>query len=352
MSTVVIVDDQSTSRRILAELVQRLEDDLAVESFADPVEAIEWLEGNPSDLVLTDYKMPRLNGVEFTQRFRAIPQCCDIPLVVITVVEDRIVRYKALEAGATDFLNKPFDHYECRARCRNLLLLRRQQRIIKDRAKWLEQQVALATKELRTREEETLLRLAKAGEFRDAETGNHILRMARYSRLIADQLQLMPQLREVIELAAPMHDIGKIGVPDSVLLKRDRLTPQEREVMQTHTRMGYEIIKGSPSEYLQMGAVIALRHHERYDGSGYPDRLQGEAIPLTARIVAVADVYDALTTVRPYKAAWRSEEAMAYLSQHAGGQFDPRCVEAFLDRRHTVLEIGRAFADTADRKAH
>ena len=202
MSTVVIVDDQSTSRRILAELVQRLEDDLAVESFADPVEAIEWLEKNPSDLVLTDYKMPRLNGVEFTQRFRAIPQCCDIPLVVITVVEDRIVRYKALEAGATDFLNKPFDHYECRARCRNLLLLRRQQRIIKDRAKWLEQQVALATKALRTREEETLLRLAKAGEFRDAVTGNHILRMARYSRLIADELQLMPQLREVIELAA------------------------------------------------------------------------------------------------------------------------------------------------------
>jgi len=348
MSTIVIVDDQLTSRRILAELVQRLEDDLSVQSFADPVEAIEWLEENPSDLILTDYKMPRLNGVEFTQQFRALPQCSDIPLVVITVVDDRTVRYKALEAGATDFLNKPFDHYECRARCRNLLTLRRQQRIIKDRAKWLERQVALATRELRTREEETLLRLAKAGEFRDADTGNHILRMAKYSQLIANALQLLPQLCEVIVLAAPMHDIGKIGVPDSVLLKRGELTALEREVMQNHTRMGYEILQGSPSKYLQMGAIIALRHHERFDGSGYPDGLLGEEIPLAARIVAVADVYDALTTVRPYKLAWTSDEAMAYLRERAGSHFDPNCIDAFLGHQDAIQAIRRAFADKAD----
>ena len=348
MSTVLIVDDQFTSRKILAELVQRIEDDVSVAAFADPLEAIQWVHTHPPDLVLTDYKMPGLDGVEFTQRFRAIPQCADIPLVVVTVVEDRNVRYKALEAGATDFLNKPFDHFECRARCRNLLMLRRQQRIIKDRAKWLESQVALATKELRTREEETLLRLAKAGEYRDLDTGNHVLRMARYSRLIADELNLLAQECEVIELAAPMHDIGKIGIPDSVLLKRGRLTDREREVMKAHTRMGYEILKGSPSKYLQLGAIIALNHHERFDGSGYPQGLHEETIPLAARIVAVADVYEALTTVRPYKPAWDSDDALAYLHQQRGRQFDPRCVDAFLAREDTVRDIRRTFGERSD----
>jgi two-component system response regulator RpfG len=345
MSTVLIVDDQFTSRKILAELVQKIENGLDIVTFVNPLEALEWSREAQADLVITDYKMPELDGVEFTRRFRSTPHGADIPLVVITVVEDRNIRYQALEAGATDFLTKPIDHYEVQARCRNLLTLRRQQRIIKDRAKWLEQQVALATAEIRTREHETLLRLAKAGEYRDVDTGNHVLRMAKYSRLIADQLGLLPQESEVIEQAAPMHDIGKIGIPDSILLKRGRLTDREREVMKAHTRMGYEILKGSPSKYLQMGAIIALNHHERYDGSGYPQGLAGDRIPLAARVVAVADVYDALTTVRPYKPAWSSEDAMDYLTTQVGRHFDPRCVEAFLSDHRRVFEVQRQLPD-------
>ncbi len=345
MSTVLIVDDQFTSRKILSELVQRIEEGAKVVDFANPLDALEWARGEQPDLTFTDYKMPELDGVEFIRRFRAIPHCIDSPLVVITVVDDRNIRYQALEAGANDFLNKPIDHLEVRARCRNLLTLRRQQRIIKDRAKWLEQQVALATSEIRTREFETLLRLAKAGEYRDEETGNHVLRMARYSRLIAERLGLLPQECEVIEQAAPMHDIGKIGIPDRILLKRGKLTREEWEIMKTHTSIGYEILKDSPSKYLQLGAIIARHHHERFDGSGYPKGLAGELIPLPARIVAVADVYDALTSVRPYKPAWSSDDAFAYLREEAGHHFDPRCVDPFLRATDEVLKIQQRLAD-------
>ena len=291
MTSVLIVDDQFTGRKILEELVHTIDRDLSVESFADPYEALERATAHIPDLILTDYKMPIMDGVEFTKRVRAIPGCADVPVIVVTVVEERRIRYEALEAGATDFLTRPIDHHECRARCRNLLTLRRQQQIIKDRARWLEQQVAVATKKVLTREQETLLRLAKAGEYRDAGTGNHILRMAKYSRLLAAELGLSEADCDEIELAAPMHDIGKIGIPDNILLKQGKLTPDEFQIMKTHTVNGYEILKGSPSRYLQQGAIIALNHHERYDGTGYPQGLKGEEIPLSARIVAVADVY-------------------------------------------------------------
>lgn len=214
MSRIVIIDDQSTSRQILEELVAGLDDWVSTESFADPVVALAWVHANPPDLVLTDYKMPHMNGVEFTRRFRHLYP--EIPLIMVTGLADRAIRYQALEAGATDFLTKPVDHTECRARCRNLLTLRQQQLVIKDRANWLEEKVSQATQEIRTRELETLLRLAKAGEYRDEETGGHILRMAKFSRLIAERLGLSKDECHVIETAAPMHDIGKIGIQDGV----------------------------------------------------------------------------------------------------------------------------------------
>ncbi len=247
-ATVVIIDDQSTGRKILKELVRTIERGLVVHSYAEPYAALEQVKAQPPDLVLTDYKMPGLDGVEFIRRFRAVPGCADVPLIMVTIVEDRRVRYEALEAGATDFLTRPIDHYECRARCRNLLMLRKQQRIIKDRARWLEQQVAVATRQIRTREQETLLRLAKAGEYRDEETGNHVLRMAKYSRLLAEAMGLIDSECDDIELAAPMHDIGKIGIPDDILLKRGRLTAVEFEIIKAHQTNGHENIKDSPSK--------------------------------------------------------------------------------------------------------
>lgn len=344
---VLIVDDQFTGRKILDGLVRTIDPTLQVESYADPRVALERASIRIPDLILVDYKMPGMNGVDFTQRLRTIPGCEDVPLVIITVVEDPRIRYEALDAGATDFLTRPIDQHECQVRCRNLLTMRKQQRIIKNRAEWLEHQVAIATRQILVRERETLLRLAKAGEFRDEETGNHVLRMARYSRLIAEGLALTDAECEEIELAAPMHDIGKIGIPDCILLKPGRLTDAEMQVMRTHTNIGYDILNGSPSRYVQLGAVIALGHHEKHDGSGYPHGLQGKEIPLAARIVAVADVYDALTSVRPYKPAWSSEAAVEHIVKEAGKHFDPDCVNAFLAQISKVRLVQESLRDEA-----
>ena len=329
MATVLIVDDQSTSRMILEELIRSIEQALVVESFADPIQALEWAKRNTVDLVLTDYKMPYMDGSEFTRWLRQIPSCSDVPVIIITCVDDRSVRYRALEVGATDFLTKPVDHHECRARCRNLLTLRRQQQIIKERAKWLEHAVSRTTEEILLREKETLLRLARAGEYRDEETGNHVVRMARCSRVIADGLRLSDDDCDVIEHAAPMHDIGKIGIPDRILLNTQKLNGDDWEVMKTHTTIGYEILRDSPSCYLQHGAFIALSHHERFDGNGYPRGRKGDQIPIEARVVAVADVYDALVSWRPYKKPWPMQDAIAYIRSEKGRQFDPDCVDAF-----------------------
>ncbi|HEB95847.1 MAG TPA: response regulator [Sedimenticola thiotaurini] len=345
MSTVLIIDDQSISRMILEELIRSIDREIQVESFASPVKALEWAKGNSHDLVITDFKMPHMDGIEFTHWFRQIPSCVDIPLVIITCVDEKSVRYRALEAGATDFLSKPIDHYECRARCRNLLQLRRQQQIIKDRARWLEQEVFNKTHELEQREKETLLRLAKAGEYRDEDTGNHVVRMAEYAFLVAQEIGLEHELCEIIRHAAPMHDIGKIGVPDHILLKRGRLDSDEWARMQTHTRIGYEILRDSPSFFLKSGAIIALGHHERFDGSGYPQGLKGAEIPIEARVAAVADVFDALQSERPYKKAWGIDRTLEYMRQQRGRHFDPDCIDAFFSRLDRILSIRERFSD-------
>lgn len=347
MSRVVIIDDQSVSRMILAELIRSISDDMAVEAFADPVVALDWVRSNGVDLVLTDFKMPEMDGVEFTQWVRRIPACSDVPVVVITCVDDKAIRYRALEAGATDFLTKPIDHYECRARCRNLLTMRKHQSIVRDRARWLEDEIRKTTRALEIREKETLFRLARAGEYRDQDTGNHVVRMARYVRLIADTLGLDRTRAEILEQAAPMHDIGKIGIPDRILLKPGRLTEDEWEVMKSHARIGYEILKDSPSHFLRAGAVIAFSHHERYNGEGYPQGLAGKQIPLEARIVAVADVFDALISQRPYKKAWSVDQALEYLDSEWGRRLDPECVDAFAANAENIRKAVRELADDA-----
>ena len=217
------------------------------------------------------------------------------------------------------------------------------------RAKELEHLVEQATLNVRIREQETLMRLAKAGEYRDEETGNHVVRMARYSRLIAEALGLPETECQMIEMAAPMHDIGKIGVSDMILLKPGKHTKEEFEVMKRHTVIGYEILKDSPSEFLQLGAIIALGHHEKYDGSGYPGGLSGNDIPQQARIVAIADVFDALTTVRPYKKAWAVQDSFDYILSEKGKHFCPDCVDAFFSNQSKVLEVYTNLRDDEDK---
>jgi two-component system, response regulator RpfG len=344
-NTVLIVDDLFSSRLLLAEIVRQIDGKLNLELFDTPSRALEYARNNRVDMVLTDYKLPEFDGVQLVRQIRALPHCVDVPIVVITVVDDRRVRYEALEGGATDFLIKPLDEHETRARCANLLELRRHKIVLSDQARVLQYQVDRSVAEIHERELETLAKLAKAGEFRDRTTGNHLTRMARYSALIGTNLGLAVETVHVLEVAAPMHDIGKIGIPDAILLKEGPLTSDEDGVMKGHPRIGYDILKGSPSKYLSMGAIIALGHHEKFDGSGYPNGLHREDIPIVARVVAVADVFDALVSERPYKHAWTIDEGFAYLVAQKGRHFDPQCVEAFLSGAEKVREIRREFAD-------
>jgi two-component system response regulator RpfG len=344
-NTVMVVDDQSTGRAILEQVLRSLDERVAVEGFARPVDAVVWATRHVADLVLVDYMMPDMDGIEFVTRLRSLPGYEHVPIVMVTVHDDRKVRYAALDAGITDFLTKPVDARECLARCRNLLTLRRQQLALEDRRRLLEHMVEDATREVREREKETLLRLARAGEFRGEEAGNHLIRMARYSWLIATAVGLPREEAETIEIAAPLHDIGKIGIPDQILLKPAKLDAGEWEVMRRHPAIGHDILKGSASKYVRMGALIALGHHEKYDGSGYPTGLVGDHIPLCARIVALADVYDVLTSVRPYKTAWPSEQAFESLVAQRGRHFDARLVEALVGAKQEVDAIRNEWRD-------
>lgn len=339
IANVMVIDDQLTSRIILETVIQSIGDNVKIRSFDNALDALKIAESDPPDLITVDYKMPELDGVEFTRRLRKLPSCTDIPVIVITIVEEKSIMYQALEAGATDFLTKPVDHYECKVRCRNLLTMRRQQIIIKNRARSLEAKVQDAIEQIHTREKETLYRLARAGEFKDGVTGRHLLQMANISRLIAEELGLDSRFCDTIEIAAPMHDIGKIGIPDNILLKDGKLDKKEFEIMKEHTQIGYEILKDSPSPYLQMGATIALNHHEHFGGGGYPRNLRNNDIPLEARIVTVADVFDALTNKRPYKEAWSIDEAIQEIESKSKTVFDPDCVKALIRKKEDIISM-------------
>ncbi len=345
LPTIVIIDDEFTSRVILDKIVRGLHKEVTVQAFASPLGAIDWLQLNHPDLILVDHLMNEMTGLEFVKNIRHIPHLEHVPVIMITVANDNELRYKALEVGVTDFLSKPFSHHECQIRCRNLLTLHLHHKEVLHRSEKLEIAVTEATRRILEREQETLFRLAKAGEYRDSDTGNHVLRMSRFSRLIAEGMGLDENRCSLIEMAAPMHDIGKIGIPDNILLKPGKLDHEEFSVMKTHTSIGYHILKNSHSKYISLGAEIALSHHERYDGNGYPNGLLGKAIPLDARIVAVADVYDALTSERPYKKAASTQEALDYIHSNKGTHFDPECVEAFMQQFSKISIIQQQLQD-------
>lgn len=268
---IVIVDDQTSARTMLRHVIEDIAPELSVHDFGDPLTALAWCESHPVDLLLLDYRMPEMDGLEFARRFRRLPKHRDIPVILITVVGDEPIRQAALEAGVIDFLVKPIRPRELRARCYNLLQLRQQSENVKQRALSLEQRLLASMHEVEERERETLSRLARAIEFRDAGTSAYLERMAHVAGLIAEQLGLPEEECKLIEMAAPLHDMGKIAIPDAVLLKQGKLNEEELAIMRRHPRIGYELLSGSQNRFIQVGALIALRHHERYDGSGYPD---------------------------------------------------------------------------------
>lgn len=347
MCRVAIVDDSEINLTLLNALVKKLGDCQPV-VFSNPLQGLAWCSEEMPDLVIVDYMMPEMDGIEFIARLRQVPGCAEIPLLMITANDDKDVRYRALNGGATDFLNKPIDRVEFSARVRNMLALGRSRKQLADKAEWLADEVRKATAVIHAREQELLIRMSRAAEFRDPETGAHLQRMSHYSRLIAAGLGLSSDDQELILQAAPMHDVGKIGVPDQILLKPGKLTPEEWKLMQAHAVVGYELLKDSDSRVLQAAAMIAVSHHEKFDGSGYPYGLAGDAIPLLGRIVAVADVFDALTSARPYKAAWPLDKAADFMRAQIGLHFDPACATAFFDAWQKVLEIHRCFQDASD----
>ncbi len=304
-----------------------------VHTLSDPAEAQEWASRHSPDITIVDICQLNSRGIDFMQRFRRDPACATLPLLALVDERDRDHRHQALRAGADEFINAPLDAYECQVRMLNMLAAGAHRRRS-------QQPVFVADAELfhriDAREREILLRLARAGEYRDETTGSHIVRIGKLSRGIAEALALDRRQCEIIEAAAPMHDIGKIGIPDAILGKPGPFTDEERAIMNTHTLIGYDILKNSSSPYVQCGAEIALAHHERYDGSGYPYGIHGEDIPLTARIVAVADVYDALTSSRSYKHPWSTERACEYMRMNSGTHFDPACVQALCSYLHDI----------------
>lgn len=335
---VLIIDDTEINLILFAALVKKL-DDCVPHTFAQARDALRWAQDNDPDLVIVDYMMPDMDGLEFIRVLRETPERGDVPILMITANDQKQLRYRALDLGANDFLTKPVDKVEFLARTRNMLQVSDARKQLADRASWLADEVRKATAQIVARERETVFRLCKAAEYRDPETGAHILRMAHYSQLIARGLGLSVDDQELLLEAAPLHDIGKVGIADKILLKPGRLDAEEFEVMKQHAIYGYELLHGSSSRVLQAGAEIARGHHEKFNGSGYPAGVAGTDIPIFSRIVAVADVFDALTSERPYKKAWTLEAAVDFLVQGSGSHFDPQCVQAFLNAWDEVMEI-------------
>lgn len=343
MKRIILIDDNQNSLTLLWHLVRRIKGYEAA-NFTSPVEALKWCQENEPELIVVNYKIAEMDGIEFIRKFRSSFHDL-VPIVMLTTFEEAEFRDKAHEMGATDFLSKPIDKTKFIVRIQNLLSLRESQKKLADQKLWLEDEVLKATQGIRDREQEIIYRLTKAAEYRDPETGSHIKRMAHYSQHIAMQLGLSAEEQRIILEAAPMHDIGKVGIPDAILLKPGKLDVSEYEVMKEHAQYGYDILHDSHSKLMQVGAEIALTHHEKYDGSGYPYGLKDDSISIYGRIVAVADVFDALTSERPYKRAWSVEDAVGYLRDQSGTHFDRTCVYAFLQDMDEVLRIKSCFSD-------
>ncbi|WP_265823309.1 HD domain-containing phosphohydrolase [Geovibrio ferrireducens] len=333
---IIAVDDNKINLMLIEHLAGAIGH--RVTSFSNPEEALAYVQTNEIDVALVDYMMPKMNGIELTKMIKTIQP--DVPIIMITAVsDDNTVKIGAFESGATEFLTKPIDTTEFKARLNNILTIRKYRKMLSERALHLQSEVEKATEVIRAREFEALSLLGRVAEYRDEETGEHILRVGHYARIIAEGMGCPAEFCEQILHIAPLHDIGKIAVSDTILNKQGKLTPEEFETMKKHTIFGCDILKNADSPYIRGGAVIARYHHEKYNGSGYPDGLAGEEIPIEARVVALADVFDALTSKRPYKQAWPFEQAVEYIMNERGAHFDPKAVDAFLEGIDRVVEV-------------
>jgi putative two-component system response regulator len=326
---VVVVDDEPANVMLLEHILEGRKYK-RVESFSDARAALVECCENPPDLLLLDWMMPHVGGLQILQAVRERQSPSDyLPVLVLTADSSPATRRAALEAGATDFLTKPLDAVEVVLRVKTLLSTRLLHCRQKDLNLHLEARVRQRTRELEASQAEVLERLAQAAEFRDDDTGQHTRRVGDMAAILAQELGLEREHVELIRRAAPLHDVGKIGVSDTILLKPGKLSDEEFGIIKTHAPIGARLLQGGTTPLIALAERIAASHHERFDGQGYPNKLAGEEIPLEGRIVAVADVFDALTNERPYKTAWPVEKAVAEIEAQAGRQFDPQVVAAF-----------------------
>lgn len=334
---ILIVDDNLANILLLEKLLQKF-GYAKIKKTTDSRETLKLYLSYQPDLLLLDLKMPNLDGFQVLEQLSQVKGDDYLSVVAITAQDDQEYRLRALKMGAKDFITKPFDHAEILIRIRNMLEMRLLHKKVKEHSHHLEDKVRERTKEIEKLQIELVQRLVLAAEFRDNDTGNHISRISKYTYALAKAIGLDDKQCSLLYHASAMHDIGKIGIPDEILLKPGSLSPEEWEKMKTHTLKGVDILAGSTFEMIQMAEEIALTHHERWDGSGYPQGLIGEEIPLAGRITAICDVFDALISDRPYKKAWTVEKAIKQIIIESGTHFDPDLVEVFIRVLPEIIE--------------
>ena len=334
--TILVVDDTPGNIDVLSGILRPA---YKVKAALNGERALKIAAADPRpDLILLDIMMPDMDGYEVCQRLKADPVTAKIPVIFVTAKTEVADEQRGFELGAVDYIAKPVSPPLVQARVRTHLALY-------DQNRELERKVRARTEELLATRLEIIRRLGRAAEYKDNETGLHVIRMSHYARLIAEALSDDDAWIELIFNAAPMHDIGKIGIPDSILLKKGRLNEDEWHIMRKHPVYGAEIIGAHDSALMNMAQEIALSHHEKWDGSGYPNGLEGEAIPLSGRIIAIADVFDALTTERPYKQAWSVEDAVQLIDEGAGTHFDPQLIPILHSALPEFLDIRERYEE-------
>ncbi|MDH5719905.1 MAG: response regulator [Spirochaetia bacterium] len=340
-SLILIVDDVPANIQLLGNFLRKANYNLAVAQ--NGLEALSIVDKKHPELILLDVMMPEMNGYETITKLKENSETKNIPIIFLTAKGDTEDVVKAFELGAVDYIMKPFQPQELLSRVKTQIELRRLQSNLENEVKIRTNEVKKAHEKLVESHIEVINRLTLAAEFRDKETGNHVKRISYYSMELGMAYGLNNEECGNLFVASGMHDVGKIGIPDHILLKEDKLTSEEREIMKSHTTIGAQILSGSNSKLLQMAETIALTHHEKYDGTGYPENLAGDKIPIEGRIVAISDVFDALTSERPYKKAWPVDNAVSYLLEEKNGHFDGHLVDLFIDKLPSMSAIFKKF---------
>ncbi len=341
---ILVVDDNHSNVALLRAILE--EDGFEnLITTTDPFQVLPLCRKHQFDLILLDIRMPGMSGIEVLGQLRQILQNDYLPVIVLTAQTDAETRQQALEAGANDFITKPFADWEIVLRIHNTLQTRLFYTRQVIRADLLEDEVQKRTQEIQTTQYEIVQRLGIAGELRDNETGAHVQRMSHFCELLAKKMGMGSEFSKLLLYASTMHDVGKIGIPDSILLRPGKLSAEEWVVMRQHPVIGANIIGNNQARLISLARETALSHHEKWDGSGYPHGLMGEQIPVAARIAAVSDVFDALTSDRPYKKAWSIEKAVSTLVEMSGKHFDPAIVDVFMDSLPEVVRIKENFSD-------